>query len=600
MKSRLLSLGMLICLIVLAFSYEEVSAETTWGSKCASFGEIKPNQNPSFKHMNCLLTSAALDAKIPPEVVKAVAKQESSWRQFVNGQPLISQDGGIGLMQITNKPSYDQQKLKYDIEYNIQAGIEILNNMYSWGDLPKIKGAGPEIIENWYFPIMAYNGIKPINSPLKQSTGERNPIAYQENVFPIIEADNFWGGNKLGQFPFSTADFEYDPGSDKNIVFRKKEYTLTDPIHFSTYSFQKGDNVVVTGKEVNLRSKPNTSSSVVSVLAKGTNVTIDGDFLYDQSLADNPFVWYPVKTADQKLVGYISSAYVIKVKKAEKVNNVKVVTDKVGPQSIGTPITLTATSEGSNQPQYKFNVYDGNTWKVVQDYSDKSTYVWKPEKAGTYKFSVHAKDANSQTAYDSYYVFDYKVEGGKVSKVNVITDKEGPQSVGVPITLTATSEGSEKPQYKFNVYDGKSWKVVQDYSDKSTYVWKPEKAGTYKFSVHAKDANSQTAYDSYYAFDYKVEGGKVSKVSVITDKEGPQNVGVPITLTATSEGSEKPQYKFNVYDGKSWKVVQDYSDKGTYVWKPEKAGTYKFSVHAKDVNSQTAYDSYSAIEYKIQ
>ena len=504
-KSRLLSLGMLICLIVLAFSYEEVSAESTWESKCASYGEIKPNQNPSFKHMNCLLTSAALDAKIPPEVVKAVAQQESSWRQFVNGQPFISQDGGIGLMQITNKPSYDQQKLKYDIKYNIQAGIEILNNMYNWGDLPKIKGAGPEIIENWYFPIMAYNGIKPINSPLKQSTGERNPIAYQEKVFPIIEADNFWGGNKLGQFPFSTSDFEYDPGSDKNIVFRKKEYTLTDPIHFSTYSFQKGDNVVVTGNEVNLRSKPNTSSSVVSVLAKGTNVIIDGDFLYDQSLADNPFVWYPVKTVDQKLVGYISSAYVIKVKKAEKVNNVKVVTDKVSPQSIGTPITLTATSEGSNQPQYKFNVYDGNTWKVVQDYSDKSTYVWKPEKAGTYKFSVHAKDANSQAAYDSYYVFEYKVEGGKVSKVNVTTDKKGPQSVGVPITLTATSEGSEKPQYKFNVYDGKSWKVVQDYSDKSTYVWKPEKAGTYKFSVHAKDVNSQTAYDGYSAIEYIIQ-----------------------------------------------------------------------------------------------
>ena len=284
----------------------------------------------------------------------------------------------------------------------------------------------------------------------------------------------------------------------------------------------------------------------------------------------------------------------------EKARKVNVTTDKKGPQSVGVPITLTAISEGSENPQYKFNVYDGKSWKVVQDYSNKNMYTWKPEKSGTYKFSVHAKDVNSQTAYDSYYVFEYKVESGKVSKVTVITDKEGPQSVGIPITLTATSEGSENPQYKFNVYDGKNWKVVQDYSDKGTYVWKPEKAGTYKFSVHAKDANSQTAYDSYYVFDYKVEGGKVSKVNVITDKEGPQNVGVPITLTATSEGSENPQYKFNVYDGKNWKVVQDYSDKGTYVWKPEKAGTYKFSVHAKDANSQTAYDSYYALEYKVQ
>ena len=110
--------------------------------------------------MNCLLTNAAIEADIPPEVVKAVATQESDgWKQFdENGKPIISEDGGIGLMQITNKVNYDQEKLKYDIYYNIDAGIEILNSMYDRKDLPKIKGAGREVIENWYFPVMAYNG----------------------------------------------------------------------------------------------------------------------------------------------------------------------------------------------------------------------------------------------------------------------------------------------------------------------------------------------------------------------------------------------------------------------------------------------------------
>ena len=61
---------------------------------------------------------------------------------------------------------YDQEKLKYDIYYNIEEGIEILNSMYDRNDLPKIKGAGREVIENWYFPVMAYNGTKPVNSPL--------------------------------------------------------------------------------------------------------------------------------------------------------------------------------------------------------------------------------------------------------------------------------------------------------------------------------------------------------------------------------------------------------------------------------------------------
>ena len=33
-------------------------------------------------------------------------------------------------------------------------------------DLPKVAGADRHTIENWYFPVMAYNGIKPANSPI--------------------------------------------------------------------------------------------------------------------------------------------------------------------------------------------------------------------------------------------------------------------------------------------------------------------------------------------------------------------------------------------------------------------------------------------------
>ena len=184
MKLRLLAAGLLTSLTLGLFQ-EEVLAESNGASKC---GEVQPNENPTFQQMNCLLTNAAINADIPPEVVKAVATQENGWKQFdENGEPIISEDGGIGLMQITNKANYDQEKLKYDIYYNIDAGIEILNSMYNRTDLPKIKGAGREVIENWYFPVMAYNGTKPVNSPLYQQTEEKNTNAYQEKVFAHIE-----------------------------------------------------------------------------------------------------------------------------------------------------------------------------------------------------------------------------------------------------------------------------------------------------------------------------------------------------------------------------------------------------------------------------
>ena len=66
-----------VTMMALGFGGGQVQADTTWESKCTAYGVLKTNANPSFQHLNCLLTNAAIEADIPPEVVKAVAMQES-------------------------------------------------------------------------------------------------------------------------------------------------------------------------------------------------------------------------------------------------------------------------------------------------------------------------------------------------------------------------------------------------------------------------------------------------------------------------------------------------------------------------------------------
>lgn len=292
----------------------QASANSDLNSMCAAFGDIQPNENPSYQHINCLLTSAAIEANVPSEVVKAVATQENGdWKQFDdNGHPVISEDGGIGLMQITNKTNYDQDKLKNDIVYNIQVGVQILGEMYERKDLPKIQDANRQKIENWYFPVMAYNGIKPVNSPIFINTGLPNLSAYQEEVFTKIEKHSFLNDTKLAEFYFTTADFDYDPTSDKNIVFVKKEYVVTEPLHESLNSLKIGEEVVVTEDNVNMRSQPGTLSSP-TILAENTKLIITGNPLFDQNIySKNQFVWFPVRTPDGKVEGYIASSYITK------------------------------------------------------------------------------------------------------------------------------------------------------------------------------------------------------------------------------------------------------------------------------------------------
>ena len=141
--------------------------------------DLASKVNPDYSTMNCLLTETALRYDVPPEIVKAIAEGESgNWRHFdKNGEAIVTADNGIGIMQITNQAGYDQNKLKNDVVYNIQAGVEILDGMFKRPNLPSINGGERDVLEHWYFAIMAYNGTKPVNSPIVQATGERNASA---------------------------------------------------------------------------------------------------------------------------------------------------------------------------------------------------------------------------------------------------------------------------------------------------------------------------------------------------------------------------------------------------------------------------------------
>ncbi|OKL37340.1 S-layer homology domain-containing protein [Domibacillus mangrovi] len=311
MKASFGKIGLLAILVAsLMNNNGEALAESSGMSACEAFGNVKTGVNPSFQHVNCLLTNAALEADIPPEVFKAVAtKENGGWKQFdANGNAVTSSDGGIGLMQITNQSNYDQEKLKTDLVYNIEAGIQILDSMYdrTSSDLPKIKDAGRHVIENWYFPVMAYNGIKPVNSPIVKGTGLVNTNAYQERVFAIIEQDSFAGDRELAAFPFHKDDFAYDPSSNQNITFLKKEYVISKDTHDSIYGLKAGDYAVTTDA-VNLRIQP--GSTILKQLPKQTVLTVTGPFLYGQGT--NQYVWYPVRTSDGQ-AGYIASAYLEK------------------------------------------------------------------------------------------------------------------------------------------------------------------------------------------------------------------------------------------------------------------------------------------------
>ncbi|KAA0944287.1 hypothetical protein FQ087_19445 [Sporosarcina sp. ANT_H38] len=267
--------------------------------------------NPDRQTMNCLITKAAQQSAsvIPPEIVKAVASVESNnWKHFdASGEPIITADGGIGLMQITNTEGYDEERLKYDLPYNIKAGIDFLVKNFKRSDLPKVANHNPQNLESWYFAIMAYNGTKAVNSPFYQATGKRNGTAYQEKVYQELSENGLVATN-IKSIAMTKDDFYYD--MNNTIKFKKKSLSLSKKATVSKELLKAGD--VVTYTASGMRANPNTKATLIPTTLVDI-MTIIGAPVYDkQKNSTNLFVWYPVRAVQKgkTISGYIASPYI--------------------------------------------------------------------------------------------------------------------------------------------------------------------------------------------------------------------------------------------------------------------------------------------------
>lgn len=652
MKSILLRTGLLTCLL-LGLVNEETSAASEWASKCSPlFGVIKENENPSFQHINCLLTNAALDAEIPPEVVKAVAWKESDWVQFIApNKPKISYDDGIGIMQVTDIPEeYGKEeklkyveKLSYDITFNIEEGVKILNEKYDYLDnntLPKIQGAGRQEIENWYFPIMAYNGTKSINGPVHQSDGTKNTKAYQEIVFSYIENDSFLTKTQfLAQFPFKKEHFSYDPNN--NIVFREKTFILTDPLHTSVYFVKNGQDVVVTGGNRYLRAQPAASSEINYIAPKNTLLEITGELAYtlktEKTANANQFVWFHVKTKDGKSTGYISSAYIKKRDSswtppldnaAPALPKVNEVTDKttniigesepgsilmvkagtpvigytttstdgkftvrISKQKAGTKLTVTATDKAGNTSEAKdLTVKDATAPSIpsvnaIYDYS--TTITGKAETNAKVYAMVGSKKIGETTAKNSAYSMKIaKQKAGTtilIYAVDVAGNKSASKSVKV-IDKTAPSAPSVNTVYDYaTAITGKAETNAKVYAvvRTKTIGEATSKSGSYTMKI-----SKQKAGTSIVVYAKDASGNKSSSRTVkVIDKTAPPvpTVNKITSKTITVTGKSEKGASIYIYNG-SKKIGQGVVDsRGNYKVKikaQKKGSTIK--VYAQD------------------
>ncbi|MDD4088141.1 MAG: S-layer homology domain-containing protein [Tissierellia bacterium] len=196
--------------------------------------------NPSRDEIEAIIDEVAVKRGIPAILLKGIARVESVYKHFnSDGSPKIC-GTSIGLMQINNVyGGYDNYKLKYDILYNIEAGADVLLNKWSMSSYNQVSSVGnmdPNILENWYFALWAYNGWSQSNNPVSPYAKK---YTYQQLVYDVIEKEY---GKKINNIDFSYLPRESKPSrslivptpynrSSGNIIFYEEgDYVRTDGI----------------------------------------------------------------------------------------------------------------------------------------------------------------------------------------------------------------------------------------------------------------------------------------------------------------------------------------------------------------------------------
>ncbi len=296
------------------------------------------------------------------------------------------------------------------------------------------------------------------------------------------------------------------------------------------------------------------------------------------------------------------------------VTSVVIGSDKVAPQTPGTPVGFLAIPSGGAAPlQYRWSLFDGASWTVIANWGMSNRYDWTPAGSNaSFQIGVAVRGSGN-TAPEATATMSFPISAstttGRISSVAIAPDRPSPQSPGTSITWTATATGGSAPrQYKWLLYDGSAWKLVSDWSTTNRFTWTPAVANSsYRVSVWVRSAgNSVNAFEasSEAAFAIGVAGATspVTAVTLSANRVAPQRVGATVTWTANATGGVAPrQYKWFVFDGTTSTDTPGWSTSNTFAWTPTTVNPrYRVSVWVRSSGATSGYEASAEAAFAIE
>lgn len=342
---------------------------------------------------------------------------------------------------------------------------------------------------------------------------------------------------------------------------------------------------------------------------------IDGEVAEDSGYSRNSsFLWIPKKEGHYRITllakdeSYIGDFevegkidYKIEKKVAKPIKITDLIFDKDKSHVINDVIKLRVSAEGGTDLKYSFIIIkDGEVIEKLS-YGSTNWLEFIPKEKGDYQLDVRVKDKYSSKDYDTHAILSFKVREYAEGRIeHILVPAKEYFLVGDQIEIEVITQNTRHVKIKYVTKVNGQIVEETDYIKNKRFSLTPKCPGKYSIDVFARNIKCKDGFDSKREVKLFInEASPITNTKVyVSDKNFKMNE--EINFSAKCQGGSRVCYEYYIMVNGNWTLVQKYSRKSYYSFRPYVPGTYKVLVLTKSYYKKCAYEDYDTFEFKVQ
>ena len=288
-----------------------------------------------------------------------------------------------------------------------------------------------------------------------------------------------------------------------------------------------------------------------------------------------------------------------KVKKPIKIT--ELIFDRDKTPLINEVIKLRVSAEGGTDLKYSFLILkDGKTIESI-DFGSNNWVEFIPSEKGNYQLDVRVKDKYSTKEYDVHTVLNFKVKEYAEGKIDhILVPAKEYFLVGDDIDIEVIVQNTRQVKVKYVTKVNGQVVEETDYVKNKRFKVTPKCPGKYTIDIFARNIKCKEGFDSRREVRFYVSEALPITDTKISTSDKVFKINEEINFSTKCEGGSRVCYEYYIMVNGNWSLVQKYSRKSYYSFRPYVPGKYKVLVLTKSYYKKCAYEDYDTFEFKVE